>query len=323
MREIILICSIFLLNLFGSSMKEIYLAGGCFWGVEGYFKQLNGITNTEVGYANGSTNSTSYLELSRTGHAETLRLSYDESVISLDEILRHYFRIIDPTSLNKQGNDIGTQYRVGIYTTDENSLNFAKNFIKNQQKNYTKPIVVEVLSLKNFISAEEYHQDYLDKNPNGYCHIDLNLAKIPLKDKVKEPNLKEKLSPLAYKVMKENGTEPPFSSEFDKHFEKGIYVDKISKKPLFSSSDKFDAGCGWPSFSKSIGEVSTKVDLSHGMIRDEVRSPSSDSHLGHVFNDGPKEMGGLRYCINGVALDFIPFEKMDELGYSEYKKFVK
>lgn len=319
MRKIILICSIFLLNLFGSNMKDIYLAGGCFWGVEGYFKQLIGIKNTEVGYANGKTDDTSYRELSKTGHAETLHLIYDESVISLDEILRHYFRIIDPTSLNKQGNDIGTQYRVGIYTTDEASLEFAKNFIKNEQKNYTKPIVVEVMELKNFINAEEYHQDYLDKNPNGYCHVDLSLAKVPLK----KPNLEDELSPLAYKVMKENGTEPPFSSEFDKHFKKGIYVDKISKKPLFSSSDKFDAGCGWPSFSKPIGEITTQTDLSHGMVRQEVRSPSSNSHLGHIFDDGPKELGGLRYCINGVALEFIPFEKMDELGYSFYKKFVK
>lgn len=317
--KVLTILVLMISNLLGNSMREIYLAGGCFWGVEGYFKQLDGVKNTEVGYANGDTDSTSYREISRTGHAETLHLNYDESVISLDEILRHYFRVIDPTSLNRQGGDIGTQYRVGIYTTDENSLNFAKDFIKKEQKNYNKPIVVEVMPLKNFVTAEEYHQDYLDKNPNGYCHIDLNLAKIPLK----EPNLKETLSPLAYKVMKENATEPPFSSELDKHFEKGIYIDKISKKPLFSSSDKFNSGSGWPSFSKPIGEISTKTDLSHGMIRDEVRSTSSDSHLGHVFNDGPRDKGGLRYCINGVALEFVPFEKMDEMGYSEYKKFVK
>ncbi|MSN96341.1 peptide-methionine (R)-S-oxide reductase MsrB [Campylobacter sp. FMV-PI01] len=327
--KIFIFTFIFFSNLIGGEkMREIYLAGGCFWGVEGYFKKLDGVLKTDVGYANGNSNNTSYQILKDTNHAEALHLIYDEQKINLNDILRHFFRVIDPTSLNRQGNDIGTQYRTGIYTTDKKSLDIAKKFIEDEQKNYDKKIVVEVEELRNFVIAEEYHQDYLDKNPGGYCHIDLNLANIPLEKKYKIPSkkeLKEKLSDISYSVTQENATEKPFSSEYDNFYEKGIYVDVVSGEPLFSSTDKFDAGCGWPSFSKPINEkmIQTKKDFSHMMIRTEVRSSQANSHLGHVFNDGPKDKGGLRYCINGASLEFIPFEKMDERGYGEYKKFVE
>lgn len=326
--KILAILGLILSNLIGNNMREIYLAGGCFWGVEGYFKQLNGVAKTDVGYANGENNKTSYKELSKTNHAETLHLVYDESIISLNEILRHYFRIIDPTSLNKQGNDIGTQYRTGIYYTDENSVNEILEFIQNEQKNYDKKIAIEVEPIRNYVLAEEYHQDYLDKNPNGYCHVDLSLAKKPLEKKYTKPNQEElikKLSKEAYEVTQNGATEMPFSSKFDKFDEKGIYVDIVSGEPLFSSSDKFDAGCGWPSFSKPINAkmITEHKDLSHGMRRVEVRSLNANSHLGHVFDDGPRDKGGLRYCINGAALEFIPLDKMKEKGYTEYKKFVK
>ncbi|MDL0089255.1 peptide-methionine (R)-S-oxide reductase MsrB [Campylobacter gastrosuis] len=309
-------------------MSEIYLAGGCFWGMQGYFKQLKGVVKTSVGYANGKTDSTSYHEIKATNHAETLHIVYDEK-ISLNELLAHFFRVIDPTSLNKQGNDIGTQYRSGIYYTNDADLSVIKEAIKAEQEFYSKPIVVEVSPLKNYILAEDYHQDYLDKNPNGYCHIDLEMAKKPLeKKRFKKPSkdeLKRTLSEISYKVTQENATERPFSSEYDKNFKKGIYVDIISKKPLFSSKDKFDAGCGWPSFAKPITKDALKYeqDYSHGMSRVEVRSSVADSHLGHVFDDGLAELGGLRYCINGASLLFIPLEKMDELGYSDFKKFVE
>ncbi|UWV78558.1 peptide-methionine (R)-S-oxide reductase MsrB [Mycoplasmopsis felis] len=133
------------------------------------------------------------------------------------------------------------------------------------------------------------------------------------------------LSQLSYDVLKNSATERSFTSELNNEYRKGIYVEKISKEPLFSSTTKFDSGCGWPSFSEPILKESVLYlqDNSHNMVRTEVRSGKGDNHLGHVFNDGPKEMGGLRYCINGAALDFIPFEEMDEKGYSEYKKFVK
>lgn len=130
---------------------------------------------------------------------------------------------------------------------------------------------------------------------------------------------------MQYYVTQKNGTEPPFQNEFDQHFEEGIYVDIVSGKPLFSSKDKFDAGCGWPSFSKPIEaeEVTEHFDTSHGMRRVEVRSKTADSHLGHVFPDGPQQLGGLRYCINSAALRFIPKEKLEEEGYGQYLSLFK
>ena len=137
----------------------------------------------------------------------------------------------------------------------------------------------------------------------------------------KEQRLKE-LTEMQYYVTQQNGTEPPFRNEYDQHFEQGIYVDIVSGKPLFSSLDKFDSGCGWPAFAKPIEtqEVTEHFDTSFGMRRVEVRSKTADSHLGHVFPDGPKELGGLRYCINSAALRFIPIERLEEEGYGEYKK---
>lgn len=135
-------------------------------------------------------------------------------------------------------------------------------------------------------------------------------------------DLKQKLTPMQYKVTQENGTEPPFQNEYDAHFEDGIYVDIVSGKPLFSSKDKYDAGCGWPSFTKPIEdiEVTEHFDTSYGMRRTEVRSKTADSHLGHVFPDGPREAGGLRYCINSAALRFVPKDKLEEEGYGNYLK---
>ena len=139
-------------------------------------------------------------------------------------------------------------------------------------------------------------------------------------NKYSKDELKNRLTEEQYKVTQENGTEPPFVNEYFDNFKEGIYVDIVSLEPLFISDDKFDSGCGWPAFSKPINRklINEKVDRSHGMIRTEVRSSSSDSHLGHVFCDGPEELGGLRYCINSAALKFIPKEKMKEEGYEEY-----
>lgn len=136
----------------------------------------------------------------------------------------------------------------------------------------------------------------------------------------KEKRLKQ-LTPMQYFVTQQNGTEPPYQNEYDQHFEEGIYVDIVSGKPLFSSKDKFNSGCGWPSFAKPIDEqeIVEKLDTSHGMRRIEVRSKEADSHLGHVFPDGPTQLGGLRYCINSAAIKFIPKEKLEEEGYGEYK----
>lgn len=162
-------------------MKTIYLAGGCFWGVEGYFDLIEGVVGTRVGYANGQSEVTSYMLIAATDHAETVAVTYDPSRMTLKEVLQHYFRVINPFSINRQGNDIGRQYRTGIYYTDESDKVVAQEMIQQvSQANDNRPLAVELEPLRHFLDAEDYHQDYLKKNPNGYCHIDLNLAKIPL-----------------------------------------------------------------------------------------------------------------------------------------------
>lgn len=307
-------------------MKEIYLAGGCFWGLQEYLHRLKGVINTEVGYANGKSQSTSYEELKHSAHAEVVRVKYDSSIIALAEILERFYQAIDPFSLNRQGNDVGEQYRSGIFYTDESDAKLARNFLKLKQDAAKERIMIELAALKNYVRAEEYHQDYLLKNPQGYCHIDPNLALAPLhKSYEKMPNLDKILSPLEFNVTQKSHTEAPFSSQLNGCFKKGIYVDITSKEPLFSSRDKFDSGCGWPSFSKPIlSQALTYLqDNSHQMQRVEVKSKDSNSHLGHVFTDGPKELGGLRYCINGASLIFIPLEKMAELGYGDYLIYVE
>ncbi len=153
-------------------MKTIYLAGGCFWGAQKFFDQFDGVIATEVGYANGPDSAPSYEDVCRSsGHAETVRVDYDESAISLEDILKYYFMVIDPTAVNRQGHDIGIQYRTGIYYTDEAMLPVIRKVYDEEAAKYGKPLATEVLPLQNFFSAEEYHQKYLDKNPGGYCHI--------------------------------------------------------------------------------------------------------------------------------------------------------
>lgn len=313
-------------KVLSTNKKVIYLAGGCFWGVEGYFKKLPGVYETEVGYANGKTDDTDYANVAATDHAETVKVCYDKSRNSLEAILLHYFRIIDPLSVNRQGNDIGRQYRTGVYYIDDNDSKIIDKVFKYEEKLHG-PIAVEKAALKNFIKAEDYHQDYLYKNPGGYCHIDISLSSKPLfGEKYAMPSddkLKEILDQTSYNVMRKAATEAPGTSPLNEEFRPGIYVDKITGEPLFCSSDKFDAGCGWPSFSKPItsDKLVEHVDTSHMMVRTEVVTKNSNSHLGHVFDDGPIEKSGLRYCINGTALRFIPLEKMDEEGYGEYKIF--
>lgn len=309
--------------------KEIYLAGGCFWGVEAYYQRIRGVLKTDVGYANGLSSETSYREIAKTGHVEALHLVYDANIISTEEILAHFFRIVDPFSINKQGNDRGTQYRSGIYYKDKGMEEDIKNFISNRQKNYKKKFAIEIEPLKNYMLAEEYHQKYLDKNPSGYCHVDLGLANKPLNSKefkkLSKEVLKKSLTSLQYQVTQEKGTERAYSGEYDKFYEKGIYVDIVSGKPLFASTDKYDAGCGWPSFTKPITTDSIEFadDSSFGMSRTEVLSSEAGSHLGHVFDDGPKDKGGLRYCINSASLKFIALADMEKEGYGEYIPFVK
>lgn len=321
--------------------KTIYLAGGCFWGVEAYFERIDGIVDAVSGYANGKTDRPSYEDViyRNTGHAETVKVVYDPAAISLNEVLLHFFRIIDPTSLNRQGNDRGTQYRTGIYSTDPADQAIAQAALAQLQTQYQRPLVVENVPLVHFYDAEDYHQDYLAKNPNGYCHVDLSLADEPLP--VQKPStpvydpatfvkptpeqLRQQLSQLEYQVTQNNGTERAFSHEYDAFYEPGLYVDRISGEPLFTSTDKYDSGCGWPSFVKPIraDAVTEHEDLSYNMRRIEVRSALADSHLGHVFPDGPRDRGGLRYCINGASLHFIPVDQMAAQGYGPWVDLIQ
>ena len=312
-----------------SVLKELWLAGGCFWGVEAYMARIRGVAETSVGYANGKTENPTYQQVcyENTDHAEAVHLKYDPQIITLDLILNQFFKIIDPTLLNRQGNDFGVQYRSGIYYKDESDKKIIENFIKNSQKNYKRKIVTEVEPIRQFYLAEEYHQNYLEKNPQGYCHISFDSLPVVQAEKFKinpekykkpaENEIKKILTEDQFNITQKNMTEAPFSGKYDKNFEIGIYVDVVTGEPLFLSGDKFDSGCGWPSFSKPIVAevINEKIDKSYGMIRTEVRSRVGDSHLGHVFNDGPIENGGLRYCINSAALRFIPINKMEEQGY--------
>ncbi|MGL4897906.1 MAG: peptide-methionine (R)-S-oxide reductase MsrB, partial [Cetobacterium sp.] len=235
-----------------------------------------------------------------------------------------------PTSLNKQGNDKGTQYRTGIYYTDLEDKEIIEKEIILLQKNYPKKIMVEVMPLIRFDLAEDYHQDYLKKNPNGYCHIDLSKADNMIIDenkytKLSDNELKYKLTEKQYKVTQLGDTERAFNNEYWDFFEPGIYVDITTGEPLFSSKDKFNSQCGWPSFSKPIAPevVNYHRDSSFNMERVEVVSRVGKAHLGHVFDDGPREFGGLRYCINSAAIEFIPLKNMEEKGYGYLKSIIE
>lgn len=316
--------------------KEIYLAGGCFWGVEKYFASINGVVATDVGYANGLTANPTYEDVvyKNTNHAETVHIVYDDKIVSLPFILDMYYKIIDPTSVNKQGNDKGVQYRTGIYYLNDEQKKIAEKSLAGLAQKYKgKKIAIELMPIVNYYKAEEYHQNYLDKNPLGYCHIgrdkfdeakkaiDRNLHNNIVEKKeykqLTDEELKSQLTPMQYKVTQNNGTEPAFRNEYWDNKRKGIYVDITTGEPLFSSKDKYDSGSGWPSFTKPIEgtDLTENRDTSHGMIRTEVRSKAGDAHLGHLFNDGPKDKGGMRYCINSASLRFIPKEDMIKEGY--------
>ena len=307
-------------------LKEIFYAGGCFWGVESYFSQIPGVFDVTVGYANGRIEHPTYEEVCRgtTGHAETVHVLYDPAFVSLQELTEHFFMIINPLSLDQQGNDVGSQYRSGIYYTDESDRKALQAVMDAEQKKYKSSIVTELVPLSCYYLAEDYHQDYLVKNPDGYCHVDFSslsdLAQLidpTVYSKPSDAEIRAMLTEEQYKVTQQGNTEYAYSGEYDNFFEPGLYVDIVTGEPLFLSADKYDSGCGWPSFSKPIApEVLVEyTDTSYGLTRTEVRSRVGDTHLGHVFEDGPAELGGLRYCINSASLRFIPYGNMAEEGY--------
>lgn len=247
-----------------NSLHVIYLAGGCFWGSEQYLENIFGVISTEVGYANGIGEQPTYEEVcsQKTSYAETVKVLFEPNIISLSYLLTLFYECINPVSVNRQGGDVGNQYRSGIYYVDVDDKAIIKASIKELQKTYKEKIAIEVLPLTSYYKAEEYHQKYLSKNPGGYCHIPTSLIQQvkqkkvdPTKYQVKDKDiLKQELSELQYTVTQENATERPFQNKFDDVFKEGIYVDITSGEPLFLSDDKFDSGCGWPSFSKPIEE---------------------------------------------------------------------
>jgi peptide methionine sulfoxide reductase msrA/msrB len=308
----------------GRELTDIWLAGGCFWGVEAYMSRVYGVAEVTSGYANGRTENPTYRDIATTGHAETVHIRYDTQRVSLEDLLFHYFRIVDPTLLNRQGNDAGEQYRTAIFYGHSAEKELIEAYLATEQKKYSERIVTQVEPLQGFYPAESYHQNYLENNPGGYCHIQLNdILDIPpavdleLYTQPDDEALRSTLDDLVYGVMRENGTEPAFNNTYWDNHEVGLYVDQITGTPLFFSSDKFDSGTGWPSFTRPVLPMVIReaLDWSGGMVRTEVRSRVGNNHLGHVFKDGPVDRGGLRYCINSAALRFVPVADMDREGY--------
>ncbi|MYL32833.1 peptide-methionine (R)-S-oxide reductase MsrB [Pontibacillus yanchengensis] len=309
-----------------NNLETATFAGGCFWCMVEPFDERPGIHEVVSGYTGGHTENPTYEEVitEQTGHLEAVQITYDPDVFPYERLLQVFWQQIDPTDAGGQFADRGTSYTTAIFYHNEKQKQLAEQSRKQLEESgkFKKPIVTKILPASPFYRAEEKHQDYHKKQSFHYRlykqgsgrkdFIDNNWKM----DKDQE-QLKKQLSSIQYKVTQENGTEAPFQNEFYDHEEDGIYIDIVSGEPLFSSRDKYDAGCGWPSFTRPIDDyfVDENTDESHGMIRTEVRSKEADSHLGHVFEDGPKQEGGLRYCINSAALRFIPKEKLEEEGY--------
>ncbi|MEC5422527.1 peptide-methionine (S)-S-oxide reductase MsrA [Virgibacillus sp. C22-A2] len=310
--------------------KEIAtFAGGCFWCMVEPFDQRPGIINVVSGYTGGEVENPTYEQVcsNTTGHLEAVQITYDPAVMPYEQLVDTFWQQIDPTDPGGQFNDRGESYKTAIFyhNAEQKSIAEASKQKLAASGKFHKPIATEILPAKTFYPAEDKHQDYYKKQSFHYRLYKKGSGREDFitdnwSAKIDKEKLKQELSPIQYNVTQENGTERPFQNEYWDNEKEGIYVDLISGNILFSSNDQYDAGCGWPSFTKPVDkyEVTEKTDTTHGMRRTEIRSKTADSHLGHVFEDGPEEAGGLRYCMNSAAMRFIPKEKMKEEGYEKY-----